>query len=126
MTPSSEKPIRGRKPFISTPPVTHAQAVEAADKLDTALREYSEGRKRLGNLPLEAMAQLIQFARDSSRSADLLPAAIKMNDFLTFECRNKHHADPLEADVNPDWHIELTISIGELREFTHAVNKAKK
>ena len=55
-------------------------------------------------------------------SVALLAAAIKMRDILLQECHDKALLDPLEDDCNADFHINPTISVGEIKAFCEAVN----
>lgn len=43
-------------------------------------------------------------------------------EILKEEC-GKHGLDPTEEDINPDYHVELTISVGELRKFIGLVDE---
>lgn len=54
----------------------------------------------------------------------LLAAAIKMRGILLQECRDKASIDVLEDDCNADYHINPTISVGEIKAFCEAVNAA--
>lgn len=58
---------------ISTSPVSAADALRYADELDEALVEVMNGKRTLGKLPMEPMARLIQFARDSAAAGATIP-----------------------------------------------------
>lgn len=59
---------------ISTPPVSRAQALKFADRLERELGEVANGKRKAGRVDLEPMARLVTFARagtiDSIKLAD--------------------------------------------------------
>ena len=38
----------------------------------------------------------------------------------------KSHCSPMETDLNPDYHVEVTFTIAEIREFCFAARDAEK
>ena len=56
-------------------------------------------------------------------SKTLLAAARRMKVILIDECR-KAELDPRERDLNLDYHVTCTLSVGEIRAFVNAVIKA--
>lgn len=63
-------------------------------------------------------------AGGEGRKPALLAAAVKVRDILLEECRQKATLDPFEHDINLDYHVSVTISVGEIRAFAEAVNVA--
>ena len=62
--------------------------------------------------------------RVSVPSDAMLAAAVQMRDILLEECHSKSALDPFEPDLNLDFHVELTVSIGEIKAFATAVTVA--
>jgi len=54
----------------------------------------------------------------------LLDASRKLSEVILGECNSKHTLHPYEKDLNADYHVTLTLSIGEARAFLQAVESA--
>lgn len=68
--------------------------------------------------------KLIQ--RRNIAAQQLLDAATQMKDALFFECQQKHSMLPDEAGWNDDYHLEVTVSVRELRLFSQAISQAQR
>lgn len=45
------------------------------------------------------------------------PAVTRMREALIFECKEKHMLDPREVDLRDGYHVEVTLTVGEIRRF---------
>lgn len=50
---------------VTTGPVTGEQALAFADELETALGQIANGERKPGKIPVEPIARLIQYTRDT-------------------------------------------------------------
>ena len=55
---------------VSSRPLTKEEAMQAADELEIALSEIINRKRKPGNIPVEPIARLIQFARDTRPAKD--------------------------------------------------------
>lgn len=47
-----------------------------------------------------------------------------IRDVIFRDCQSKNLCSPMEADLNPDFHVEVTLTIAEIREFCFATRDA--
>jgi len=52
----------------------------------------------------------------------LLNQSRKLRDALVEECMIKHELLPNEPNLNQDYHVEVTLTVGEVRQFVEAVD----
>jgi hypothetical protein len=52
------------------------------------------------------------------------PDVQRMREVLIEECSAKHFLDPRESDINGDYHVEITLSVDEIRRFLIATARS--
>lgn len=45
------------------------------------------------------------------------PATRRLIEAVLFECREKHSLHPFESNLNHDYHVTMTLSVQEVRDF---------
>lgn len=60
---------------LTSASATAEEALKAADELEQAVGEICNGKRRAGNVPVEQMAVLVQFVRDTVTMQQAKPAA---------------------------------------------------
>lgn len=85
-------------------------------------------REQLRNKHKNAKATLLNAIRErnelEAEAARLREALSKFADLLVYECREKHALHPNEANLNLDYHVTLTIAIGEIRNLLALVGQS--
>lgn len=65
---------------VTSPTVTGDEALKAANELEKVIGEICNGRRKPGNIPMEPMIALIQYARDMATQG--LPKGFQVEDLL--------------------------------------------
>lgn len=79
---------------LTSASATAEEALAAADQLEQAIGEICNGLRRAGNVPMEPMAVLVQFARDAGPAMEQLAA-----DRAAFEAAGESARDRLALRV---------------------------
>lgn len=49
------------------------------------------------------------------------PATRQLIEIIIRECQSKHQLHPMEDNLNPQYNVELTFSVQEIREFLNEI-----